>query len=223
MRRTRRARGPVTAVEGSDLWRNMPVVLVLVLVLALVVACTYGPPEDRLAVQNVAVKPDGSRVAVVVLFERRRMATGLAAFPDGGRPKMLEQRADVYVLSLPARTVLSRNAFPAPDEHFHSFRPWASGWEGDTLFVRLSGCPRSADASCHGSLRQVSTFAIDPDGRARSDDGARTPTLLNTLSDGASYLSVGTERDGVSIGTRLGQPRTPLMRFSGQDLEPVRP
>jgi hypothetical protein len=35
------------------------------------------------------------------------------------------------------------------------------------------------------------------------------------------YLSVGVETYGVSIGTRLGAPRAPLMRFSGVELEVV--
>jgi hypothetical protein len=134
---------------------------------------------------------------------------------------VLEQRADVYILSLPARTVLSRHQFAAPEDNRVSFSPWLMGWEGDKLFLRITGCPAEPGASCYGPLVRASVFSMTPDGRAGPDAASQTPALLSTIADGSSYLSVGVEPYGVSIGTQLGQPREPLMRYSGQVLEPV--
>ena len=186
-----------------------------------VTACTYGPPMDHLSVQNVAIKPDGSRLAVAVKFERYRNPTGLAAFPDGGVPKVLEQRADVYVVSLPQGTVLSRLEVPAPEANRVSFKPWLMGWEGDRVFLRITGCPGQPGDECYGPLIRATVYSVGPDGRVQPDAAPKSASLVSTINEGASYLSAGTEPYGISIGTQPGLPRTPLLRFSAQKLEPV--
>ena len=87
--------------------------LLLLPLLLATAACAYDPPKEQIAVQNVAIKPDGSRVAVLVKFEGISFPIGLAAFPDGGAPKATDQRADIYVVSLPGRKLLSKHALNA--------------------------------------------------------------------------------------------------------------
>lgn len=189
--------------------------------LLLLAACTYGSPQDHLSVQNVALKPDGSRLAVVVRFERSRSPTGLAAFPDGGVRKVLEQRADLYVVSLPQRTLLARHTLSAPEIHRVSFNPWLMGWEGDELLLRITGCPPAPGNECYGPLVKASVFAISAEGRVAPDTAPRRPALISSINSASAYVSVGVEPYGVSIANQPGQARTPLMQFSGQDLQPV--
>lgn len=189
--------------------------------LLLLAACTYGPPQDHLSVQNVALKPDGSRLAVVVRFERSRSPTGLAAFPDGGVPKVLEQRADVYVVSLPQRALLAHHTLSAPEIHRVSFNPWLMGWEGDQLLLRITGCAGAPGDECYGPLVKASVFAISAEGRVAPDTASRRPALISSINSASAYVSVGVEPYGVSIATQPGQTRTPLLQFSGQNLQPV--
>lgn len=186
-------------------------------------ACTYGPPEDRATVQNVAIKPDASRVALIVKFERFRNATGLAAFPDGGTPKMLAQRADIYVVSLPDRQVLSKYTLNAPESHRISFNPWLMGWDGEILVVQVTGCPSSFSNECYGPLVRKTVFSANPGGELTPETRTRRPILLSTIRSELSYLNVGTELYGASISTDYNQPIVPFMRFSGDSLEPVPP
>ena len=111
-----------------------------VLAAVVLVACTYGPTEDHLTVQNVALKPDATLLAVVVKYERYRQATGLAAFPDGGVPRMLEQRADLYVIDLRIRMEVYRGEIPAPPNRRLAFSPWLVGWAGDHVYFKITGC-----------------------------------------------------------------------------------
>lgn len=186
-------------------------------------ACTYGPAEERSAVQNVAIKPDASRVALIVKYERFRNATGLAAFPDGGTPKMLDQRADVYVVSLPDRQVLSKYRLTAPESHRVAFNPWLMGWDGETLVAKVTGCPATLSNECYGPLVRMTVFSASPGGELTPDTRSRKPILLSRINSELTYLYVGIESYGASIGTAYDQPIVPLMRFSGHVLEPVPP
>jgi hypothetical protein len=196
-------------------------ILPAVLVAVLVLGCTYGPAEDHANVQNVALRPDGARVAVIVKYERIRRPTGLSAFPDGGVARVLAQRAHLYVVDLRSRTIVYRGELPAPLSNRVAFNPWLMGWNGDAVYFKITGCPGSPGAECYGPLVRTSVYALSATGRLTPVGAAPTPVLTHSRIDGSVYLSVGVETYGVSIGTRLGAPRAPLMRFSGVELEVV--
>lgn len=185
--------------------------------------CTYGPPEDHVNVQNLALKPDGSRVAVIVKVERHRPATGISAFPDGGVPRVLVQRADLYVVDLPTRAVVYRGELPAPADHRVSFAPWLTGWDGDAVRFKVTGCPGAPGDECHGRLVRQTGYLLSPAGRITRADAPGKPVLVVSRGQGSDYLGLGAEPYGVSIGTRAGAPRSPLMRFDGTLLEVVPP
>lgn len=182
-------------------------------------ACTYGPAQDDVKVQNVALKPDGSRVAAIVKYERLRPATGLTAFPDGGRPRLLIQRADLYVVDLRSRTLLYRGEFPAAASQRLGFGAWLNGWDGDMLYVTLSGCPDSFSGECYGPLVRKSVFTLSPAGRIAPGSGSPAAVLTSSRRHQSEYLDVGAEAYGVSIGTRPAAGRSPLLRFVGPRLE----
>jgi hypothetical protein len=195
--------------------------LALVLAAILTAGCTYGPPEDRVNVQNVALRPDGSRIAVIVRYRRTQPPTGLSAFPDGGVARVLAQRADLYVVDLRSRTLAYRGEVPAPPDHSVSFSPWLMGWDSDTVYFKITGCPGSPGAECYGSLVRTSVYALSATGQLAPAGSSPTPVLVSTRSSASEYLIVGVEPYRVSIGVRLGAPRTPLMRFVGERLELV--
>jgi hypothetical protein len=188
---------------------------------AVMAGCTYGPAEDRVTVQNVALSPDAALLAVVVKYERYRQATGLAAFPDGGVPRVLEQRAHVYVVDLRARRQAYRGEMPAPANHRVAFSPWLVGWAGDGVYFKVTGCAGSPGSECYGPLVGTSLFTLLPDGRI-TPVGASPPLVLNsTQREAGRYVSAGVEPYGVSVSTQPGVPRTPLLRFAGLRLEVV--
>lgn len=192
-----------------------------VLAAAVVVSCTYGPTEDHAAVQNVALKPDATLLAVIVKYERYRQATGLAAFPDGGVPHMLEQRADVYVIDLRSRMEVYRGEMPAPQSRRLAFSPWLVGWAGDHVYFKITGCEGSPGSECYGPLVGTSLFTLLPDGQVAPVSAAPSSALISTLHEPMRYVSVGVEPYGVSMATQIGAPRTPLLRFTGLRLEVV--
>jgi hypothetical protein len=193
----------------------------LLLAAVLTTGCTYGTPEDHVNVQNVALRPDGTRIAVIVRYRRTRPPTGLSAFPDGGVARVLAQRADLYVVDLRSRTLAYRGEVPAPPDHSVSFSPWLMGWEGDTVYFKITGCPGSPGAECYGPLVRTSVYALSATGQLARARSLPTPVLVSTRSDASEHVSVGVEPYGVSVGMRLGAPRTPLMTFVGERLELV--
>ncbi len=62
-------------------------------------ACTYGPVFDASRIQSAVVSSDKQSVAFAYQELRYRPATGVAAFPDGGIPRYLVDRA--YIAAAP--------------------------------------------------------------------------------------------------------------------------
>lgn len=184
-------------------------------------ACTYGPVEDHVNVQNVALKPDGTLLAVVVKYERYRRATGLSSFPDGGVPRILTQRADLYIIDLRSRTQLYHAELPAPPDHRVAFSPWLMGWEDDRVYFKITGCPGSPGSECYGRLVRTSVFTLSATGSIVPVRNSVSPVLTGSFNDITRYITAGVEPYGVSISTRLGSPRTPLLRFVDLRLEVV--
>ncbi len=194
----------------------------LLLITAVLAACTYGPAEDHVTVQSLALKPDGSRLAVIVKYERSQVATGLAAFPDGGVPRVLVQRADLYVIDLPSRALVDSGQLLAPPAHRISFSPWLLGWVGDTVYFQVTGCPGSPGDECYGALIKTSVFRLPPRGNITTASlGSLAPELTSSITRPGYYLSVAKEPYGVSIAEARGTARRPLMRFVGLRLEVV--
>jgi len=75
-----------------------PTVLLAALLLA---GCSYGPAVDRSGFKSAALLPDGQTLVVAYHVLRYRPATGIAAFPDGGVPRYLDDR--IVLATLPVQ------------------------------------------------------------------------------------------------------------------------
>lgn len=100
--------------------------------------CTYGPPEYRGKIENAALLDDG-RVAVSYTQLVSRPPTGLSAFPDGGKPKVLHEKMLVALVDRDGSTrELARfdnHALPGGGNIWVS---WAAADPGH-LYVTLGG------------------------------------------------------------------------------------
>lgn len=185
--------------------------------------CTYGPAEDLLLVQNVALRSDGRVLATIVKYERYRPATGLAAFPDGGVPRVIEQRADLYILDLETNSLLFQGSIPAPANRRVSFSPWLIGWVNDRVYFKITGCSGSPGSECYGSLVGTSYFTLSQDGAIEASAAPASIAPQSSVNDGSKFVSAGAESYGVSVRFERGAALSPVLRFAGTHLEPVRP
>ena len=191
-------------------------------IVAVLQGCTHGSPTQLVRVPNVALSPDGAFLGAIVMAERSRPATGLAAFPDGGVPQVLAQRADLYVVDLRGDSLLFRGDVVPSERHRVAFSPWLVGWKGDRLYFRITGCPESPDSECHGELVGESLHAVRVGGRIESVSSAEGAVLLSTLNRGARYARASVESSGVSFTRARGTRGAPLLRFEGERLVLVR-
>jgi hypothetical protein len=90
------------------------------------------------------VRPGTDSIAIAVVAATHRRPTGLAAFPDGGAPRV-EREQGIFYLCVPhavAPTPLLRRIaiVPRPDSLRSGFTPWISDWDGpERLVVSLRG------------------------------------------------------------------------------------
>ena len=181
-------------------------------------ACTYGEPEVHLRVQNVALSADGELLAAVVKYERDRPPTGLSTFPDGGRPKTLHQRADVYVVDLVRRAVVFEGSVTAPESRRLSFSPWLVGWVGRRAYFKITGCPDSFSSECYGKLVGESIYSLSPGGAITESATSKGALLVDKIDAISNYAYAGAEAYGVSFTRERGASREPLLQFAGERL-----
>jgi hypothetical protein len=107
-------------------------------------ACTYAPPAPMVRVANHVVRPGTDSIAIAVVAATHRNPTGLAAFPDGGAPRV-EREQGIFYLCVPNAVapapLLRRIAIvPRPDSLRSGFTAWVSDWDGpERLVVSLRG------------------------------------------------------------------------------------
>jgi hypothetical protein len=102
-------------------------------------ACTYAAPVPMVHVANHVVRPGTDSIAMAVVAATRRRPTGLAAFPDGGAPRV-EREQGIFYLCVPSAVapaqLLRRIAIvPRPDSLKSGFTAWVSDWDGPERFV----------------------------------------------------------------------------------------
>jgi len=171
--------------------------------IALLGGCTYGPPIEQSTITNVAVRPGTTTAAVMVRYQRLQRPTGLAAFPDGGAPRMLEQRAELYVIDLEGGRVLAHSGRAAPSERRLSFEPWVLGWDEGRIVVQMSGCPGRDGGECYGDLRQASWFQVEAAGSPWRPLAAKpSVTRVEELRDREPPVAVGHTQDAVLLTPR---------------------
>lgn len=111
----------------------------IILIFFLIQGCTYGPPQERVKIENGSARFNTYTAAVVLNHWRELAPTGLSTFPDGGAPKILEQAALVYLCDIDTAKTKLLAKIIAPDDVRIGFTPWIIGWADDYFYVALTG------------------------------------------------------------------------------------
>ena len=117
----------------------MKILGVVAVTLAPLVSCTYGPSTRQAMITNVALRPGTTDFVAAVHVRIFRPPTGLAAFPDGGTPKTLQEYGLFYLCDSQGRTARLLGRLDRPSEFISGSEPWAIGWQADTLYVKFTG------------------------------------------------------------------------------------
>ncbi len=192
------------------------------LCVALLSSCSYGPPLTRAHVANAMAKPDSHSIAVAVKYQKFREPTGVNSFPNGGIPKILDQKAKIYVCN--ANTAqMKRVACIAPEESVRlAWEPWILGWIGDTLYFQVSGQPGTTLKDIQNARPVV--YSIDTDGRVSQETEA--PTTLefqnNTgpLPQG-TFVRISKGHDTIDVRTENTDRLRTLFKAEANDGELV--
>lgn len=179
-------------------------------------ACTYGPPRERSVTGQIVKLGDSYAALVLINHERLREPTGLSAFPDGGKARILEKRATIYhVDATPAKA--SRVAgFKATDDRWESFSVWVAGIDEDgTVHVRQNGCPRGQ--ACGPDRIRSTYWRLHLDGRLEPipelPPTARLPGVMLARRPGErNYVRFSTSGD--TITARFDEGGSPEPVFS---------
>jgi hypothetical protein len=102
-------------------------------------ACTYAPPVPMVSIANHVVRSGTDSIAIAVVAAIHSRPTGLAAFPDGGAPRV-EREQGIFYLCVPGAEAstpfLRRIAIvPRPDSMRTGFSPWITAWDGPERVV----------------------------------------------------------------------------------------
>ncbi|HSQ29243.1 MAG TPA: hypothetical protein VLN49_05295 [Gemmatimonadaceae bacterium] len=190
-------------------------------------ACTYGPAQHRVQIQQVRGRPETRTFAAVVWSEVRREATGLAAFPDGGSPKIRDQAVTIYVADADQLSVRRVGQIRIPREMDVYPQPYLDGWQGSSFYLTVSGCPRPG-TECDGKRRRKVAYRVDEDGTMTRVD-AVPPRLEREPGMGARapgervYMRIYERLDTVFVRTVDEGPFVPLFILNrNRELAPIR-
>jgi hypothetical protein len=163
----------------TEIHGGTPRILFIILLVGLLSSCSFGPPETRAHITNVRAKPDSHSIAVALKYEKLQEPTGINSFPNGGIPKMLDQKAKIYVCDAETAQV-KRVAIITPEERVKiGWKPWILGWLGDSLFFKVSGQAGTSLEDIQNSRPII--YRIDADGRVSKL--AETPENLEFQSN----------------------------------------
>jgi hypothetical protein len=177
-------------------------------------ACTYGPVQHRINIAGAVARPETRTFAVIVWSELRREATGLAAFPDGGVPKIRDQSVTLYVADVDEQTVRRMGQIPVPAEVENSHGAFLLGWKGSAFYVQLSGCQPRSGSECWGPLERHIAFRAAEDGTITRVDSVppnleHEPGMIARAPGERVYMRLSATSDSVFVLTQDGGAYTP--------------
>ena len=144
-------------------------------------ACSYGPPQLRVSIANYLSTPAGDTTVVAVASGRWREPRGLAAFPDGGAPKISDEQGLFYLCVRsggPAPAIRRLAVLRKPDTILSGFSPWILGRTGDGIIAKLTGhLGRTSDTPL-----QTFWYRIAPQGGAVEIQAPPVPRLASKTS-----------------------------------------
>lgn len=174
------------------------------LVGALLISCTHGPPFVRMKVENARAKPDSHVIAVAVHYMQLRDPTGfINTFPNGGVSKVLDKKVMIYLCNIDTLEV-SRVAFISPpDSMKNSWSAWIIGWVGDSLYFKMTG-KSGTGAKAMKEMTKI-FYKVDLDGKLsevqkvpediafQHNSGPFPQGIFVRLSKGYSDINIKTE------------------------------
>jgi len=102
--------------------------------------CTYGPVHTTVELGNAVAQPGSHTFALATIWKRVRDPEGfLATVPDGGKQKIVELEARVYVIDVARRHVLRAAQIPGFAGIPNPKSVHIEGWLGGYLYFRLFG------------------------------------------------------------------------------------
>ena len=158
---------------------------------------------------------DSYQALVVTQYERFRSPTGLTAFPDGGRARVLERQARLYLVDASQRSVSVLTSQAAPDSVWESFSLSVRGLEGDTIaYVQLTGCPKNGE--CFPGLLRSLTLRVSMAGQVQAvreiPADVRLPGLMLARRLGEEhYVRFSSDGDIVTARFEEDAPYEPLL------------
>ena len=169
---------------------------------------------------------DSYQALIVTHYERFRRPTGVAAFPDGGKSRVLERRARLYLVNASERTVSMLTEQVAPDNLWESFSLSVRGLVGDTVsYVTLTGCPRNGE--CHPELRNSHRLRVSMSGEvqvvADVPANARLPGVVLARRQGEEhYVRFSSDQETVTARFEEDAAYEPLLQVGADgSLTPV--
>ena len=138
--------------------------LILYPLLGLLAGCWYGPPETHHRIENSARKPNAYTSVAVVYSQVLKPPKGLATFPNGGISKLVSSEFTVSLLAPMSGSAKEIFKQQVPRKVQHAFRAGFLGWERDSIFLQLSGCPEN---ECWGEYVNHIYYRIKESGGAR--------------------------------------------------------
>ena len=193
---------------------------VVLLGAALLLSCSHGPPKIRAHITNARAKPNSHLIAVAVEYQHYREPTGINAFPNGGIPKYLDEKAKIYLCNVDTLEVRRLASATPSDIVKHGWQPWVLGWVGDSLFFQISG---QKGTKLYETKNKV-VYRIDGNGQV--SEVANTPDNLVFQQDTVplpkeSFVRISNRYDTIAVRTeRDASPRT-LFRIDTNEGELV--
>ena len=167
--------------------------------LSATLACTYAQPVAVVHVANHVARPGTDSIAIAVVAATHRRPTGLAAFPDGGAPRVEREQGILYLCEPHAPTHLLRRiaVLARPDSIRSGFTPWISDWDDpERLVVSLRGYTATESRpETHRTawmiVRLDGTIAPLAEGRAMGGPATSLPRLCEdaAIADGKAWLA----------------------------------
>lgn len=197
--------------------------------IALIPACTYGPVQEHVWIENADEHFNTHTFAVALNWRRFRAPTGLSTFPDGGTTQVLAQAALLYVCDVDSSHARMLARIDRPKELESGFQPWVMGWGSDCFYVKLTGRRYSSRRGAVGDLN-TRYYRIGLDGSCARIDGIPDSVRLGTetgtyLPGEVTYLRVSAGYDSIDVFLQPGENRKGLfvLNQARSILEPASP
>ncbi len=199
---------------GQPRWARPLTQLLLGLVVLLASACTYALEEQRVVIEQVVRVGESYHGLVTVRYERFQRPTGLAAFPDGGKVRVHEQVATLYLIDAFSRSFSLLTSQPAPDSLWESFGAQVAGLDADSVaYFRMTGCPRNGE--CYPPLQNIRILRVTMNGQVQAServpDNATLPGVMLARRPGEDrFVRFSTDGNVVTARFEEGGPFEPL-------------